>query len=38
MKVRRRHPRRPVVKVDRHAVALILVGGAMALAVFAAGP
>ena len=38
MKVGRRHPRRAVVEVNRHAAALILVGGAMTLAVFVAGP
>ena len=38
MKVRRFHPRRAIVEVDRHAAALILVGGAVTLAVLAVGP
>jgi hypothetical protein len=38
MKVRRRHPRFALFQVDRHAVALILAGGAMTIAVFAVGP
>jgi hypothetical protein len=38
MKVRSPHPRRTLVKVDRHAAAVILVSGTMALAAFVIGP